>query len=146
MYFNFGGILSVSFFSIFYCKISNAFIPSRSNIHSICHILGTVGAIVVKQKDMSQLNTTLNRLPLTLTFELDIWPWISMVKLYLGDGSPDCHGTKRTGVDRMPWCETQPLCDLDSSSCCNIPSWMTEARVSYRDNCMAADGLMIKRV
>ena len=34
------------------------------------------------------------------------WPWIFKVKLYLGNGRPDCHGTKGTGVDRMPWCET----------------------------------------
>ena len=27
-------------------------------------------------------------------------------QLYLGNGRPDCHGTKGTGVDRMPRCET----------------------------------------
>ena len=43
---------------------------------------------------------------LTLTFDLDLWPWIFKVKLYLGNGRSDCHGTKGTGVDRMPWCET----------------------------------------
>ena len=32
-----------------------------------------------------------------------LWPWIIIkVKLYLGNGRPDCHGTKETGVDRMP--------------------------------------------
>ena len=36
----------------------------------------------------------------------DFWPWIFKVKLYLANGRPDCHGTKGTGVDRMPWCET----------------------------------------
>ena len=29
-----------------------------------------------------------------------------MAKLYLGNGRLDCLGTKGTGVDRMPWCET----------------------------------------
>ena len=43
-----------------------------------------------------------------------LWPWIFMVKLYLGNGKPDGHGTKGTGVDRMPWCETQPLCDFEA--------------------------------
>ena len=43
-----------------------------------------------------------------------LWPWILKVKLYLGNGRPDCHGTKGTGVDRVPWCETQPLCDLEA--------------------------------
>ena len=46
------------------------------------------------------------------TFDLYIWPWIFKAKLYLGNGRPDCHGTKGTEVDRMPWCGTQPLCDL----------------------------------
>ena len=39
-----------------------------------------------------------------------LWPWPLtlnfIVKLYLGNGRPECHGTKGTGVDRMPWCET----------------------------------------
>ena len=48
----------------------------------------------------------LTRVPLTLTFDLDLWPWIFKVKLYLGNGRPDCHWTKGTAVDRMPWCET----------------------------------------
>ena len=39
-------------------------------------------------------------------FNLELWPWIFKVKLYLGNGRPDCHGTKGTVVDRMPWCET----------------------------------------
>ena len=43
--------------------------------------------------------------PLTLTF--DLWPWIFKVKLYLGNGRPNCHGMKGTRVSRMPWCETQ---------------------------------------
>ena len=58
------------------------------------------------KKDMSQLDATLTRVPLTLTFDFDLWPWIFKIKLYLGNGRPDCHGTKGTEVDRMPWCET----------------------------------------
>ena len=40
------------------------------------------------------------------TFDLDLWPWIFKIKLYPGNRRPDCHGTKGTGVDRMLWCET----------------------------------------
>ena len=35
-----------------------------------------------------------------------LWPWIFKVILCLGNGRPHCHGTKGTGVDMMPWCET----------------------------------------
>ena len=58
------------------------------------------------KKEMSQLDAMLTRVLLTLTFDRDLWPWIFKVKLYLENGRPDCHGTKGTGVDRMPWCET----------------------------------------
>ena len=44
------------------------------------------------------------------TFDLCLWPWIFKVKLYLGNGRPDCHGTEGMGVNRMPWCKRQPLC------------------------------------
>ena len=27
---------------------------------------------------------------------------------------PDCHGTTGMGVNRMPWCKRQPLCDLEA--------------------------------
>ena len=57
-------------------------------------------------EEMSQLDATLARGPLTLTFDLDRWPWIFKVKLCLGNGRPDCHGMKGTGVDTMPWYET----------------------------------------
>ena len=53
---------------------------------------------------MSQLDATLTRVPFTCHY--DLWPWILKVKWYLGNGRPDCHGTKWTEVDRMPWCET----------------------------------------
>ena len=46
------------------------------------------------------------------TFDLYHWPW--KVKLYLGNGMPDCHGTKGTAIDRMPWWKTEPLCDLEA--------------------------------
>ena len=58
------------------------------------------------KKEMSELDAMLTRVPLTLTFDLDLWPWIFKVKLYLGNGRPDCHGMKGMGVDRMRWCET----------------------------------------
>ena len=35
------------------------------------------------------------------TFDLDLWPLIFKVKLYIGNG-----GTNGTVVDRTPWCET----------------------------------------
>ena len=58
------------------------------------------------KKEMSQLDATLTRVPLTLTFDFHLWPWIFKVKLYLGNGRPDSHGTEGTGVDGIPWCET----------------------------------------
>ena len=66
------------------------------------------------KKEMSQLDALLTRIPLTSAFDLDLWPWIFKVKLYLGNGRPNCHRTKGMGVNRMPWCETQPLCDLEA--------------------------------
>ena len=58
------------------------------------------------KKEMGQLDATLTKVPLTLTFDPDRWPWIFRVKFNLGNGRPDCDGTKGTGVDMMPWCET----------------------------------------
>ena len=66
------------------------------------------------KKEMRQLDATLTREPLTLTFDFDLWPWKFKVKLYLSNGRLDCHGTKGTGVIRMPWCKTQPLCDPEA--------------------------------
>ena len=65
--------------------------------HSICHIVGMDGLNDVKQKGNESA---------TFDLDLDLWPWIFKVKLHLGNGRPDCHGTKGTGVDRMLWCET----------------------------------------
>ena len=56
-----------------------------------------VGPIDVNIKEMSQPDATLTMVHLTLTLTL---------KLYFGNGRPDCHGTKGTGVNGMPWCET----------------------------------------
>ena len=50
---------------------------------------------------MSQLDATLTRVPLTLTYDFHL-----KVKLYLGNGRPDSHGTKGTGVDGISGCET----------------------------------------
>ena len=46
---------------------------------------------------MSQLEATVTRVPLTLTFDFHL-----KVKLYLGNGRPDSHGTKGTGVEWIP--------------------------------------------
>ena len=35
------------------------------------------------KKEMSQLDATLTKVPLTLTFNFDLWPLIFKVKLYL---------------------------------------------------------------
>ena len=96
---------SETIFSDFFRKFQIRYSPVE---YSICHILGMIGLIDVKQTEMSQLDATLTRVP----FDLDLWRWIFKVKLHLGNGRPDCHRTKGTRVDRIIWCETQPLCDL----------------------------------
>ena len=48
------------------------------------------------------------------TFDLCLRPWIFKVKLYPGNGRPDCHGTKDMGVNMMPWCKRQPLYDFEA--------------------------------
>ena len=92
-------LIKFCFFSDFLRKILN---PFSAVEHYICHILRMVGPIDVKQK----VNDSTRCYADQGIFDLDIWPWIFKVKLYLGNGRPDCHGTKGTGVDRMPWCET----------------------------------------
>ena len=57
------------FFSEFFGKILNPFSPVEL---SICHILGMIGPINVKQKEMSQLDATLTRVHLTFTFDLEL--------------------------------------------------------------------------
>ena len=44
-----------------------------------------------------------------------------MVKLYLGNGRPHCYGTKGMGVNRMPWCKRQPVCDLEAEK--SVRDW-----------------------
>ena len=78
--------------------------------YSICHILGMVDPIDVKQK----WNESTRCYADSDIFDLDLWPWIFKVKLYLGNGRPNCHRTKGMGINRMPWWETQPLCDLEA--------------------------------
>ena len=92
-------ISAKSFFSECLCEIFNPFSQVE---HSICHILGIVGPIDVKQKGNESTRCYADY----VTFDLDLWPWIFKVKLHLGNGRPDCHGTKGTGVKRMPWYET----------------------------------------
>ena len=86
-------------FRDFFCKTSNPFSPVE---HPICHILGMVGP----KKEMSHLDATLKRVPLSLTIDLDLWHWIFKVDFCLRNGRPDCQGTEETVVDRMGWCET----------------------------------------
>ena len=78
-------------------------------------ILGMGGPIVMEQKGRELIacpdvkdygNESTGCCADWSTFDLDLWPWIFKVKLYLGNGRPHCHGTKGTGVDNMPWCET----------------------------------------
>ena len=41
-----------------------------------------------------------------VTFDLDLWPWIFQGRIVSREW--EARWTKGTGVDRMPWCETQP--------------------------------------
>ena len=86
-----------SYFKDFFRKVLNPFSPVE---HSFCHILGMV--CKTKRKWVNWMLHWLGYFDL----DLDLWPWIFKVRLYLGNGRPNCHGTKGTGVDRMPWCET----------------------------------------
>ena len=96
---NFEEILLL-FFSQFFRKILNPFLQLK------CLPYLRNGWSNWCEAKRSQLDAMLTSVNLTLTFDLDLWPWIFKVKLYLWNGRPDCHGTKGTGVDRMPWCET----------------------------------------
>ena len=63
---------------------------------------------VGNRKDALMWNTKEMGQNWTLRWVGYLWPWplTLKVKLYLGNGKPDCHGTKGMGVDRMTWCET----------------------------------------
>ena len=58
------------------------------------------------------------------TFDLCLWPCILKVKLYLGNGRPDRHGMKEMGVNKMPWCKRQPLCDLEAEETVRDWGWL----------------------
>ena len=119
------GLRSLSYWSGTEFDLSEPLIQSLQNLVGIsplsCHLI-KFGRNSIRNflGEISQLETMLMRVPLTLTFDIDFWPWIFKVKwpwifkvkLYVRKGRPNCHGTKGTGVNRMPWCETQPLCEL----------------------------------
>ena len=74
-WFNFGEILSEVFLAIFFLrKILN---PFSAVEHYICHILGMVGPIDVKQKG----NEPTGCYAAKGSFDLDLWPWIFKVRL-----------------------------------------------------------------
>ena len=78
-----------------------------------CH--GTKGTESIGRPDVKhEGNESTGRCADWGTFGLGLWLWIFKVKSYLGNGRPDCHGTKGMGVNRMPWCKRQPLCDLEA--------------------------------
>ena len=134
-------------FSEFFRKISTLFFPSRTfylrnRWSDWCE---------TKRKLVKWRLSWLGYLLPWLTFNLDPWPWIFKVKLYLRNWRPDCHGMKGTGVDRMPCCETLrnlvnwtlrwlgylSLWPLTLNFQCQIVSWEWEARLSWneRDRC-----------
>ena len=84
--------------AIFFRKILNPFSPVE---HSICHILGTIDPIDVKQKGNESTWCYSDK----GTFDLDLWPWIFKAKLYLGKGKAIVI-TIGTAVNMIPWCET----------------------------------------
>ena len=76
------------------------------------------------KKEMSQLDATLTKVPLTLTFALDIWPWIFKVKLYFGNGRPivmerkgretiGCPNVKHQGNESSGCCADWGTFDID---------------------------------
>ena len=58
------------------------------------------------KKEMSQLDATLTRVPLSLTFDRDLWPWIFKVKLYVRNErgkTPEANFFKLHMVDLWVW-------------------------------------------
>ena len=101
------------------------------------------------KKEMSQLDATLTRVPLILTFDFHL-----KVKLYLRNGRPDSHGTKGTGVDGIPWCETLrkwvnwTLCWLGYFDLDPWP-WIFEVKLyleNARPDCHWAKGTRVDRM
>ena len=95
---NFGTILLEIFFSEFSRKIWNAFFPNQTFYLPDLRN-GWSNWCETKRKRIDRMLRWLGY--------LYIWPWIFKGKLYIGTGRPNCHGTKRTRVDGIPWCETQ---------------------------------------
>ena len=91
---NFGEILPI--FSDFFRQILNLFSPVEP---SICHILGMVCPIDVKQKENESTGCCAD----WNSFDRDLWHRLFKVKLYLGNGGPDCHGTKGTKGTMSGW-------------------------------------------
>ena len=91
---NFGEI-----FSEFFRKILKPF--SLVEL-SICHILGMLGPIDVKQKGNESTGCYADK----GSFDLDLWPWIFKVKLYLVNGrrkTPEANIFTLHMVDLWVW-------------------------------------------
>ena len=145
IWYNFGEILAKKIFSDFFCKILNPFSPVE---HSICHILGMVGPIDVKQKGNESTGCYADQD--TFDLDLDLWPWIFKVKLYLGNGRPNCHGMKGMGVDRMPWYETlQKWVDWTLSWLGYLWPWIFKVKLYFRNerpDCHRTKGTGVDRM
>ena len=63
--------------------------------------------------EMSELDTALPGVPLTLNFQDQIVSQEWKARLSWNEGM---------GVDRMPWCETQPLCDVETQD--TVRDWV----------------------
>ena len=122
-------------FSEFYVKFQNAYSPGE---HYVWHTLGMTGPIDVKQKGMSQLDDTLTRVPLTLTFDLEISRsnCISgmggpIVMERRGRGSIGCRDVKYQGNDSTRRCADCGIFDPDLSPSRSNLSREWEARLSW---------------
>ena len=65
-------------------------------------------ALMGNNMEMSQLDTVLTGLPLTVTFDLEFWRSNCISRI----GGPIV--MERKGWGLMPWYEPQPLCDLEA--------------------------------
>ena len=77
------------------------------------------------KKEMSQLDATLTRVPLTLTFGLDLWLWIFKVKLYKTISPPVIRGDIMSQLDAM---------------LTRVPLTLTFDREFSRSNCISGMG------
>ena len=69
--------------------------------HSICQILGMVGQLMWNKKEMSALDATLTRVPLTLTFDLEF----SRSNCISGMGGPIAK--ERKGQESIRWVDVK---------------------------------------